>query len=168
MTLFAVTQLRFARRNLLKILEGVTAEEAVQRLMPMNSLGWMLGHLASQEQANFILIAGNDVPYSDLHKRVGFGFPASTPELEEMRTVWQTVTAKADEFLDTLTPEKLVERPLWRGEPFKHTWGTLLLRTTYHYFYHTGEASAIRQMQGYKTPDFVLKMTDDEEFNGQQ
>ena len=165
MTVFQVTQLRFARRNFMKIMEGVTAEEAVEHFAAMNSLGWMVGHVLSLEQANFILIAGNQMPYPDLHKRVGFGFPQSTPELEEMLQVWQGVTAKADEFLDTLTPAMLAECPLWKGEPFKHTWGTMLVRTTYHYFYHTGEASAIRQLQGYKTPDFVLKMREDEEYS---
>ena len=34
--------------------------------------------------------------------------------------------------------------------------GTLILRNTYHYWYHTGEAHAIRQMLGHQDlPQFV-------------
>ena len=37
--------------------------------------------------------------------------------------------------------------------------GTMLLRNTYHYWYHLGEASAIRQMLGHSgLPEFVGNM----------
>ena len=37
--------------------------------------------------------------------------------------------------------------------------GTLLLRNTYHYWFHSGEASAVRQMLGHANlPDFVGDM----------
>lgn len=160
-----VTQLRFARRNLLAIMDGVTNAQSVERLMPMNALGWIMGHLASQEQANFVLIAGNKMVDPELHRRVGFGYPASTPEIDEMRGVWEAVTARADEFLNTLTPAMLTVHPEWKGKPFKNSWGTLLQRTTYHYFYHIGEASAIRQLQGdTDLPVFVLHNKEEETY----
>jgi hypothetical protein len=45
-----VDQLRFARRELVRCLDGVTDEEARRRILPMNCISWMIGHLANQEQ----------------------------------------------------------------------------------------------------------------------
>ena len=45
-----VDQLRFARAELQRGLEGVPAEDALQRLGPMNSISWMVGHLAWHER----------------------------------------------------------------------------------------------------------------------
>jgi hypothetical protein len=44
-----VTQLRSARSELVRCLKGVSAEEALRRIEPMNCLSWIVGHLASQE-----------------------------------------------------------------------------------------------------------------------
>ena len=44
-----VTQLRFARSEFVRCLAGVSAEDAMRRLGPMNCISWMIGHLASQE-----------------------------------------------------------------------------------------------------------------------
>lgn len=44
-----VTQLRFARSELVRCLEGVSPEDALRRIEPMNCLSWIVGHLASQE-----------------------------------------------------------------------------------------------------------------------
>ena len=43
--LLLVSQLRFTRSEFLRGLEGITPEYAVQRLMPMNSIGWIIGQL---------------------------------------------------------------------------------------------------------------------------
>ena len=45
-----VTQLRFVRGKWLEGLDGVTEDEALKRFEPMNSIGWLVGHLASHEQ----------------------------------------------------------------------------------------------------------------------
>jgi len=52
-----VTQLRFARRELLWGLEGVTAEEAQHRFLPMNCISWMVGHLADHEHSYWLGLA---------------------------------------------------------------------------------------------------------------
>jgi hypothetical protein len=42
------------------------------------------------------------------------------------------------------------------GKPTEYIFGSLMLRTTYHYWYHTGENAAIRQSLGHTgLPDFV-------------
>jgi hypothetical protein len=91
-----------------------------------------------------------------LYELVGFGKPASTPPLDEMWATWHTVTHAADEYLDTLTTEELQTYLEWQGKPVRESVGTLLLRNLYHYWFHTGEAHAIRQKLGHRDlPQFV-------------
>jgi hypothetical protein len=151
-----VTQLRFARSEFARGLEGVTDEDARKRLLPMNCISWMVGHLANQEHRYWVLFAqGKDIA-PGLVERVGFGKPASTPPLDEMWDIWRKVTAAADEFLDTLTPDTLQLFLKRGGKPIDESTGTLLMRNIYHYWFHTGEAAAVRQMLGYKDlPQFV-------------
>lgn len=155
-----VTQLRFARSELQRCLGGVGEDDAVKRLLPMNCLSWIVGHLANQEQAYWILIAQDKIVVPGLNDLVGFGKPASTPSLDEMWTAWNTVTTAADVFLNTLTKDRLTEHMLFKGKPRPETIGTMLQRNIYHYWFHTGEAHAIRQQLGHvNLPDFVGDMT---------
>jgi DinB superfamily len=148
-----VDQLRFTRSEWVRGLEGVTAEEAARRFEPMNSIAWLIGHLAWQEQAYWLQRAqGRTV--SALAERCSHGAPASTPPLPEAWAAWREVTAAADAYLDGLTSESLQVK--WEREPTTETAGTKLLRTTYHYWYHLGEAQAIRQLLGHQNlPSFV-------------
>ena len=45
-----VIQLKFARNEFVRCLEGVSADEACTRVEQLNCLSWMIGHLAEQEQ----------------------------------------------------------------------------------------------------------------------
>ena len=147
-----VTQLRFTRDEFIRGLIGLTDEEARRRFQPINSISWMIGHLAWQEQRNWLTRAQGQILRPDLNERVANGKPASTPPLEEMWTAWRAVTKASDPWLDTLTTERL-QAPMADG---LSTIGTFLRRTTYHYWYHLGEALAVRQMLGHRDlPDFV-------------
>jgi uncharacterized damage-inducible protein DinB len=151
-----VTQLRFARAEFARGLEGVPAEDGVRRLLPMNSLSWMVGHMANQEHRYWVIFAQQKNIVPGLYELVGYGKPASTPPLEEMWAAWRKVTAAADEYLENLTPKILQTYLLRDGKPVDETVGTLLMRNIYHYWFHTGEAAAVRQMLGHKDlPEFV-------------
>ena len=155
-----VDQLRFARSEFLRGLEDVNAEEALRRFEPMNCISWIIGHLADQENRYWVLWAQGQELAPGLHKLVGFRQPASTPPLDEMWEVWETVTAAADEFLDGLTAEELQRHLELEGQEVKESVGTLLMRNIYHYWFHTGEAHAIRQMLGHgELPQFVGDMS---------
>jgi uncharacterized damage-inducible protein DinB len=154
-----VSQLRFARSEFVRGLDGVSEEDGTRRVLPMNSLGWMVGHLANQEHRYWVSLAQQTVVFPDLDARVGYGQPASTPPLAEMWGVCKSVTAAADAYLDTLTPEILATFLRRDGKPVAESVGTLLLRNIYHYWFHTGEAAAVRQMLGHtRLPDFVGDM----------
>lgn len=154
-----VRQLRFARSEFMRCLEGVTEEEALVRSGPMNCISWVVGHMANQEQYLWMFVPQGATLYPELYKLVGTGKPASRPAYVEMLAVWRDVTAAVDPFLDGLTTEKLETFFSYRGNPMAENIGTLLQRNIFHYWFHTGEAHAMRQMLGHKNlPDFVGDM----------
>lgn len=147
-----VNQLRFTRSEFERGLTGLDDRAARQRIQPMNCISWMIGHLAWQEQRYWLYRAQNIILFPELNELLAYGKPASTPPLQEMWETWGSVVAAADPWLDGLSPETLQE-PLAEG--FSNV-GTFLLRTTYHYWYHLGEAMAVRQMLGQPNlADFV-------------
>jgi hypothetical protein len=160
MTHFLVTQLRFTRRELMRCIEGVSEEEASQRIMPMNCISWIVGHLANQEHRYWVYLAQGKQVAPNLRKLVGYGQPASTPSLQEMKVTWETVTSTADNYLETLTPELMETHIMHEGEYSQENVGTMLMRNLYHYWYHMGEVASIRQILGHKNlPEFVGDMT---------
>jgi hypothetical protein len=151
-----VDQLRFTRSEFVRCLAGVDAEDAIRRLPPLNCISWIVGHMASQESAFWVLWAQGEKLHPELRDIVGTGRAPSTPPLEDMWARWHEITAAADRYLDTLTPSLLLTRFLWKGEPLQENIGTLLQRNIYHYWFHLGEAHAIRQALGHTgLPEFV-------------
>ena len=151
-----ILQLRFTRSEFRRGLEGLSDADARRRLLPMNCISWNIGHLAWQEQRYWLTRLQGQTPLPHLNELVGYGRPACTPPLAEMWQAWQTITRLADPFLDTLTTEKLLEIHYLEDQQIEFTAGTLLQRVIYHYWYHTGENMAIRQMLGHTDlPEFV-------------
>src|SRR5687767_12123029 len=95
-----VEQLRFTRAEWQRALRGVPEEDGYRRLEPMNSIGWIVGHLAWQEQAYWLTRGQQKTPLPTLNETVASGGPATTPSLAEMRAAWKMVTALADPWLD--------------------------------------------------------------------
>ncbi len=151
-----VLQLRFARSEFARGLAGITDEDACRRFQPMNSISWNIGHLASQEQRNWLTRAQGQTPWPLLQERFGYGRPATTPPLDEVWATWHTVVPLVDSYLDTLTTETLQQPMLYEGKPSIYSIGTVLQRHIYHYWYHLGECTAIRQLLGHTDlPEFV-------------
>jgi len=144
-----VSQLWFTRSEFLRCLEGVSADQALLRPGPMNCLSWIVGHMANQEHRLWVQWAQGREVISGLHELVGFGKPASTPPWQEMRDAWHKVTEAADDYLRTVTSETLPVRFQITGRPNIEPVGHLLLRNIYHYWFHLGEAHAIRQILGH-------------------
>src|SRR5207245_9688299 len=69
-----VTQLRFTRREWIRGLKPVTAEEATRRFGPINPIAWMIAHLAWQEQRYFVEFAQDTVAVPEV-KEFAFGKP---------------------------------------------------------------------------------------------
>ena len=129
-----VIQLRFARSEFARCLEGVSAEDAVRRILPMNCISWIVGHMANQEQGWWLFLAQGRLLVPGLNDLVGYRKPASTPPLDEMWDAWRTITQAADEYLDTLTTEILQTHLEYKGGRRPESIGTMIYRSTYHYW----------------------------------
>ncbi len=144
-----VAQLRFTRSEFARGLEGLSDDDARRRLGVTNSISWNVGHLAWQEQRYFVVYAGGEMLFPDIQENFAFRAPASTPPLEEMVQAWRVVTAAADAYLDAVDTVRLLEMAMsTKGKPIT-SFGNLLQRTIYHYWYHNGENQAIRQQLGH-------------------
>jgi hypothetical protein len=164
-----VDQLRFTRAEWSRALEGVGEADGRRRLEPMNSISWMVGHMAWHEQLCWIVRPGQPPPAPELDELVGNGKPPSTPPLAEMRAAWAAVVAASDLFLDRLTSETLASYPLVGGRPSRQSWGTLVQRVTYHYWFHIGEVLAARQLLGHRSlPEFVGDLHVQAPYRGEQ
>jgi hypothetical protein len=152
-----VLQLKFTRAEFRRGLKGLSEEDAVKRILPMNCISWNIGHLAWQEQRYFLYYGQGLMPYPDVQAAYAYGAPASTPPLREVLNHWRKITQAADPWLGSLTTEKLQEQAIGKdGKPLQRVFGNLLQRTIYHYWYHTGENLAIRQVLGHTDlPQFV-------------
>jgi hypothetical protein len=151
-----VTQLYFTRSEFQRALEGLSEVDARKRLLPMNCISWNVGHLAWQEQRYFVTFAQGKIILPELNEQFAYGAPASTPALEEMQSAWQVATRAADIWLETLTTEGLLQMFTGPSGDWTTSFGNLLQRVIYHYWYHTGENMAIRQMLGHRDlADFV-------------
>lgn len=151
-----VEQLRFARSEFRRGLEGVTDEEGQRRFEPMNCIAWNVGHLTWQEQRYWLSGAQNLTPLPDIAEKFRYGGPPSTPKLSDMWKAWEQITKAADPWLDTATDDTLETHLMRDGQETEFIYGSLLLRMIYHYWYHTGENLAIRQSLGHTgLPDFV-------------
>jgi hypothetical protein len=149
-----VEQLHFTREEWLRALRGVPEKDGFRRLEPINSIGWIVGHLAWQEQRYFVARAQGRLPLPILDEVAASGGPPSTPSLKAMRAAWKQVTAEADRWLESLTTAGLLEQLPPPGN--SRTAGDAIRRTTYHYWFHIGEILAIRQLLGHPhRPEYV-------------
>ncbi len=151
-----VLQLRFARSEFVRGLQGLSDEDARRRLMPSNCISWSIGHLAWQEQRYWLIRLQDKVLLPELNTEFCNGCPGHTPPLAEMWQAWNTIITAVDPFLDTLTTEDLLKVHVFAPHQAEFTPGSLMLRTAYHYWYHNGENQALRQQMGHTgLVDFV-------------
>lgn len=144
-----VNQLRFTRGEWARGFAGVSDEDARRACEPMNCLSWMIGHLAWHEQLYWLQRAQGITLVPELD-RYSVGEPRSAPPLDEVWAAWRTVTAATEAYLDTLTVETLQTHLPVNGQPARDNIGTYLTRMIFHYWYHLGEAQAVRQMLGHQ------------------
>ncbi|HYV23056.1 MAG TPA: DinB family protein [Candidatus Bathyarchaeia archaeon] len=151
-----VDQLRFTRSEWLRGLKGVTEEGAARHFGPMNSIGWIVGHLAWQEQRYLLHRPQGIMLREDIQRDFASGGPMSTPPLSEMLGAWRTITNATNPFLNQLTTTKLLADVPLNGKRSGQTQGSAIRRLTYHYWFHIGEILAIRQQLGEQgLPEYV-------------
>jgi hypothetical protein len=152
-----VEQLRFTREEWLRALRGTKPHDATVHHGQMNSIGWIVGHLAWQEQRYLLLRPQGIMLRADVQEQFTTGGPMSTPALKDTLAAWKQITRATDRFLEGLTTRALLrDLPLVEGKRSGQTQGDAIRRMTYHYWFHIGEIMAIRQMLGQKRlPQYV-------------
>jgi uncharacterized damage-inducible protein DinB len=164
-----VVQLRFTRGEFQRALAGITDEEARRRFLPMNCISWNIGHLAWQEQEYWLWRAQGRRLLPAIREQFAYGAPASTPPLDEIWAAWDEITQAVDPWLDSLTTSDLQQHVMRDGRPTEFIFGSLLQRVIYHYWYHTGENLAIRQLLGHTNlPEFVGNIDDEAPYRPEQ
>ncbi len=150
-----VDQLYFTRQEFLRGIEGVNDEDGRLRFEPLNSIGWIVGHLAWHEQLYWLKRAQGEILLPELND-LAFGKPASTPALSAMLAAWKKVTQKAEGYLSRLDTNLLITFLVIDGKTSVQNLGTMLQRLIYHYWYHLGESQAVRQLLHHKDlPSYV-------------
>ena len=121
----------------------------------MNSLSWMIGHMAWHERLVWAR-RGLGLTIEPILDGVANGAPASTPPLDEMWASWERITAIADPLLEGFSATDLTRPLAFDQRTDAPAAGTAILHVIYHYWNHIGEASAVRQLLGHvDPPEFV-------------
>ena len=124
--------------------------------MPVNSIGWIVGHLAWHEQYYWLTRAQGIILIPELIDQVGFGKPVSSPPLKKMISYWEIITHNTDDYLFRMKESDLLENMMVKGKELPFNMGTMISRVIYHYWYHNGEMQALRQLMGHSDlPEFV-------------
>ena len=122
----------------------------------MNSIGWIVGHLAWQEQRYLLIRPQKIMLRQDIQTEFTTGGKMSTPALSRTLAAWREITKASEPFLDSLTTARLLRDLPFDGKRSGQTQGDAIRRMTYHYWFHIGEILAIRQMIGGKgLPEYV-------------
>lgn len=152
-----VRYLQHVRRELRRAVDGMTVADLERRVGGINSVAWMVGHLAWQEQGYWLTSRGEPA-VADLHA-FGHARPEAPPRFGELFDVWVRVTAAADPWLVGLQDEDLRAHLQGRRLFDEENIGTLLTRTSSHYYLHIGQITAIRKLLDYPVPGFVGPQT---------
>ncbi len=153
---YLVTQLDFARAEFQRVMQDVSPQEGTRVLPPFNSLGFIVAHMAVHEHTMWILMGQQRKLYSGIGARFGSGAETSTPDWDEVWTIWHHVIQEADHYLVTLTDDMMDTFLTFRDQPREESLGHTLLRVINHYWFHIGEAHGLRQALGHTDiPDFV-------------
>src|SRR5512145_418428 len=112
-----VLQLRFTRSEFKRALAGLSDDEARRRILPMNCISWNIGHMAWQEQRYWLSRAQGIVLLPEVNRLFASGGPACTPSLAEAWDAWTQITRASDPWLETVTNDILLDRPVVDGKP---------------------------------------------------
>ncbi len=104
-----VEQLRFTRSEWRRGLSGVAEKEGARHFGQMNSIGWIVGHLAWHEQRTVLYRPQGILLVPELQEEFYSGAPMTTPSLAKMLRLWRKVTTASEPFLDSLSTKDLLK-----------------------------------------------------------
>ena len=158
MSLHLVRYIFHVRREFRRALEGISEGDLEKRVAGLNSIAWITGHLAWQEQT-YWLSSQQVSPIADLTAYKN-GAEASSPNFSELFAIWEQVIKASEEWLETLEEPQLKEHFTGRKFFEIENIGSLMTRVIGHYYLHIGQITAIRKILGYEVPAFVGSQED--------
>ena len=87
-----VEQLRFTRGEWRRGLTALTEKEGSRHFGQMNSIGWVVGHLAWHEQRTLLYRPQGILLAPELQEEIFSGAPMSTPSIAKMLRLWRKIT----------------------------------------------------------------------------
>ncbi len=152
-----VRYVQHVRRELLRAIEGMEVADLERRVGGINSVAWMVGHLAWQEQAYWLLARGEPAATPVDLQLLASGRPRAEtiPAFDELLEAWRQVTTTADAWLVTLDADDLLRHLEGRKLYELENVGTLLTRVIGHYYLHIGQITAVRKLLDLPVPAFV-------------
>jgi uncharacterized damage-inducible protein DinB len=149
-----VRSVQNVRRELRRAVEGMSVPDLERRVAGMNSVAWVVGHLAWQEQSYWLTSRGAP-PASTFVDGFGRSVPDPMPPFEALWEAWEQVASRSDPWLESLDAAALrghiQGRRLFEAENL----GSLCMRVIGHYYLHIGQITALRRWLGYPVPAFV-------------
>ena len=148
-----VRVLKNTRAELRRAIDGMSEADLERRVAGINSVAWIVGHLAGQEQG--LWLQGRGLPAVADLSAFGHGAEPATPAFGFVFPLWEEITSVTESWLDDLDDDGL--RQHLSGDPFFEieNVGSLLTRVIGHYYLHIGQITAIRKVLGYSVPGFV-------------
>jgi hypothetical protein len=143
------------RKEIERILVGLSDEDAQKRVQPMNCISWIIAHIAQNQYSMFVAWA-QDIEFPERFRKYRSGNPPLQPPLDEAMALWEESCRESDKWLDTATESDMRSR-FSKPDAVRayETAGTLVVRNIFHTWSHAGEMHSIRQVLGHKPPDFV-------------
>lgn len=148
-----VRYVQHVRRELRRAISGMTVTDLERRLGNLNSVAWIVGHLAWQEQSYFLTSRGQP----SVAELEGYGHGEADPDVAfpPLFAAWESVTIAADAWLNGLDDAALRQHVEGSRLFEVENIGSLLTRVIGHYYLHIGQITAVRKMLGYSVPGFV-------------
>ncbi len=150
-----VAMLLVTRREFQRALRGVPEREAMVRVGGMNSVSWIVAHVAWQEDLFWRYLA-QGLPANERLGQARTGAPASVPDFQQALADWREVTRATEPYLKSLSAGALARHP----DTSEENLGTRVVRCLMHYWSHIGEICAIRTLLGIAGPQFVGSLQD--------
>jgi len=142
--------LELSRKEFDRNLVGLTDEDARKRIEPMNSISWIIAHVANQHRSFFVDWPAGRATEAR-YASYGYGAPASQPPLEEALALWRDACRESDAWLHSADEAALAQVTPF----FKENLGSLLVRCICHTWHHIGEINSVRQLLGHRAAQFV-------------
>ena len=148
-----------------RVLDGLTAEQALARPNNESSFAWTLAHVTNHVDRWMNVVAQGMFPHPDTSSQeFRFGGTGIAHDWESIRGAARDVRMAARDYLDNITDADLESVVLTDNDPKARPdrknlkLYSVMLRMVGHHYFHIGEIAAKRDRMGHKVGDYPGKL----------